>query len=114
MSDEPATRASAALAAVARVLGLTRAMLDAGRGEDWPAVTRLQVQRDEHLAALFEGSLVAPVPALIAAQVRTVLEMNRELQGLAVAARARARERLAAGARGRRATSAYARTAAAG
>lgn len=95
--------------AARRLLGLTEEMLRAARQGDWPAVAAKEGQRRELSEALFADPIPTEAVETVQHCIRELLEIDPELQRLAVAARDEAGDALRKTQTGKAALSEYRR-----
>ncbi|MCB1774595.1 MAG: flagellar protein FliT [Gammaproteobacteria bacterium] len=86
-------------------LALTERMARLGDGDDWQAVIELEPQRRQLLQRAFATQL--PVDEIMAERVRTILDLDKHLMALTVAARDRIAGDISRSSKGRAAANAY-------
>jgi len=99
------------LAQLSAVLELTQKMREAAGREDWPGIAELDESRQPRLQAAFAHPIPAAEADAAAALVRRIQAVNQEIIGLGQSGRARVSEALGQLSAGRRARSAYTRSA---
>jgi hypothetical protein len=100
----PSTAREAALAAV---IGLARAMLNAAQEDDWEEVARIEAARREEIATCFAHTAAHGNAEVIAERIKTLMAIDHQIVLLATAGMDDLRGKLGALRTGRIARQAY-------
>jgi hypothetical protein len=87
MTDQPMGDPAGAASGLAKVLLMTENMLSLAREDSWDAVTDLEEQRREVLAACFASTIPPSQSETFSEALAAMLHMNEEMIGLLEAAK---------------------------
>lgn len=87
MTDQSIADSTGAASSLAKVLLMTENMLTLAREDSWDAVTGLEEQRREALAACFASPIPPSQSEIFSEALAAMLHMNEEMIGLLEAAK---------------------------
>ena len=87
MTDQPVADSMGPASGLAQVLLMTENMLSLAREDSWDAVTNLEEQRREILAACFASPIPPSQSEIFSEALAAMLHMNEEMIGLLEAAK---------------------------
>jgi len=87
MTDQSVADQAGAASGLAKVLLMTENMLSLAREDSWDAVTDLEEQRREVLAACFASPIPPSQSEIVSEALAAMLHMNEEMIGLLEAAK---------------------------